>query len=252
MSGLGRRSPASVTERGAPGPWNFAQPPPLPRLEVPGYPLRDERLNLYGRTQGVSAGTAAGWGGRHGRCKFDEAKSSHPRLAAQALGFFQQLYDLEDRARDFTPAARQSERGAPERLLLVEVGSAGGWAGSQLDFGHSARTERHKAREITSRRAVQLGLGTGARLSQVRSPSCFRRKGDHFESRKRPKSRRAQFTSQAFTGLLEAADVAISRDGRGRALDNVFFERLWRTVKYENIYLHGYETAAELERGLAS
>ena len=62
----------------------------------------------------------------------------------------------------------------------------------------------------------------------------------------------AQFTSRAFTGVLEAADVAISMDGRGRALDNVFIERLWRTVKYENIYLQGYETAAELERGLAS
>ena len=41
-------------------------------------------------------------------------------------------------------------------------------------------------------------------------------------------------------------------DGRGRALDNVFIERLWRTVKYENIYLHGYETAVELECGLGS
>jgi putative transposase len=62
----------------------------------------------------------------------------------------------------------------------------------------------------------------------------------------------AQFTSQAFTGLLEAAEVAISMDGRGRALDNVFIERLWRSVKYENIYLHAYETAAELARGLTS
>ena len=61
-----------------------------------------------------------------------------------------------------------------------------------------------------------------------------------------------QFTSQAFTGVLEAAGIAISMDGRGRALDNVFIERLWRTVKYEHIYLHGYESAVELERGLAS
>ncbi len=53
----------------------------------------------------------------------------------------------------------------------------------------------------------------------------------------------AQFTSQAFTGVLEQSDIAISMDGRGRALDNVFIERLWRTVKYENIYLHGYQTA---------
>jgi putative transposase len=62
----------------------------------------------------------------------------------------------------------------------------------------------------------------------------------------------AQFTSRAFTGVLEMAGIAISMDGRGRALDNVFIERLWRTVKYENIYLQGYETAVELERGLAS
>lgn len=62
----------------------------------------------------------------------------------------------------------------------------------------------------------------------------------------------AQFTSQAFTGVLAAQGVAISMDGRGRALDNVFIERLWRTVKYENIYLRGYETAGELERGLSS
>jgi putative transposase len=62
----------------------------------------------------------------------------------------------------------------------------------------------------------------------------------------------AQFTSQAFTGLLEGAGIAISMDGRGRALDNVFIERLWRTVKYEDIYLRGYETARELERGLTA
>jgi putative transposase len=62
----------------------------------------------------------------------------------------------------------------------------------------------------------------------------------------------AQFTSQAFTNCLAGAGIAISMDGRGRALDNVFIERLWRTVKYEDIYLRGYETPAELERGLAS
>ena len=61
----------------------------------------------------------------------------------------------------------------------------------------------------------------------------------------------AQFTSRAFTAELETAGIAISMDGRGRALDNVFIERLWRTVKYEHIYLHGYETARELEQGLA-
>jgi putative transposase len=61
-----------------------------------------------------------------------------------------------------------------------------------------------------------------------------------------------QFTAAAFVGRLERAGVRISMDGRGRALDNVFVERLWRTVKYEDLYLRGYETVAELERGLAA
>jgi putative transposase len=60
----------------------------------------------------------------------------------------------------------------------------------------------------------------------------------------------AQFTARAFTRHLEDAGIAISMDGRGRALDNVFVERLWRTVKYEDIYLKGYESVPELEAGL--
>jgi putative transposase len=59
-----------------------------------------------------------------------------------------------------------------------------------------------------------------------------------------------QFTSRAFTGVLEEQGIAISMDGRGRALDNVFIERLWWSVKYENVYLMGYETVAELKAGL--
>ena len=60
-----------------------------------------------------------------------------------------------------------------------------------------------------------------------------------------------QFTAEAFTGRLEAAGVAVSMDGKGRCLDNVFVERLWRTVKHEDIYLRGYETARQLRAGLA-
>ncbi len=59
-----------------------------------------------------------------------------------------------------------------------------------------------------------------------------------------------QFTAAAFTGRPESAGVAVSMDGRGRALDNVFVERLWRTVKYEDIYIRGYESVPELHRGL--
>lgn len=59
-----------------------------------------------------------------------------------------------------------------------------------------------------------------------------------------------QFTSVAFTGCLAARGVAISMDGRGRALDNVFVERLWRTVKYEEVYLKDYEDAWHAEASL--
>jgi putative transposase len=60
-----------------------------------------------------------------------------------------------------------------------------------------------------------------------------------------------QFTAQAWTNRLQAAGVAVSMDGKGRCLDNVFVERLWRTVKYEEIYIKGYETVPPLQAGLA-
>jgi len=62
----------------------------------------------------------------------------------------------------------------------------------------------------------------------------------------------SQFTSHAFTGRLKAADVQISMDGRGRALDNVFVERLWRSVKYEEVYLKSYPTVPAAIDGLGA
>jgi len=59
-----------------------------------------------------------------------------------------------------------------------------------------------------------------------------------------------QFTSEAFTGVLKAHSITISMDGRGRALDNIFVERLWRSVKHEDVYLKGYTTVPELQLGL--
>lgn len=61
-----------------------------------------------------------------------------------------------------------------------------------------------------------------------------------------------QFTSSTFTGRLEELGVAISMDGRGRALDNVFIERLWRSVKHEDVYLRDYQGVRECEAGLAA
>ncbi len=61
-----------------------------------------------------------------------------------------------------------------------------------------------------------------------------------------------QYTSNSFTGRLESAGVSVSMDGRGRALDNVFVERLWRSLKYEEVYLKDYRSVAELVSGLTS
>ena len=60
----------------------------------------------------------------------------------------------------------------------------------------------------------------------------------------------SQFTSEAFTDVLKDKGVAISMDGKGRWVDNVFVERLWRSVKYEDLYLRAYETPAQLRAGL--
>jgi putative transposase len=60
----------------------------------------------------------------------------------------------------------------------------------------------------------------------------------------------SQFTSEAFTSLLKYHEIRISMDGKGRALDNIYIERLWRSVKYENIYLNVYEDGLSLYNGL--
>lgn len=62
----------------------------------------------------------------------------------------------------------------------------------------------------------------------------------------------SQFTSDSFTKVLTDHNITISMDGRGRALDNIFVERLWRNVKYEDIYLNGYATMSELMLGLTN
>jgi putative transposase len=60
----------------------------------------------------------------------------------------------------------------------------------------------------------------------------------------------AQFTSERFTGELEARNIAVSMDGRGRCMDNIFIERLWRSLKYEEVYLKDYESVAEARAGI--
>jgi len=93
---------------------------------------------------------------------------------------------------------------------------------------------------------VSLSLDTGFCLEALRAAL----------GRSRPRifntDQGSQFTSGEFTGELARAEVAISMDGRGRALDNVFVERLWRSVKYEEVYLKSYDTVWQAEAGLAA
>ncbi len=60
----------------------------------------------------------------------------------------------------------------------------------------------------------------------------------------------SQFTSEKFTGELSAREIAISMDGRGRCMDNIFIERLWRSLKYEEVYLKDYESVTEAKAGI--
>ncbi len=62
----------------------------------------------------------------------------------------------------------------------------------------------------------------------------------------------SQFTSQEFIKRLKAKKIAISMDGKERAIDNIFVERLWRTVKYQNVYIKGYQTMIEAQNGLGT
>jgi putative transposase len=62
----------------------------------------------------------------------------------------------------------------------------------------------------------------------------------------------SQFTSAEFTGVLKANDIRIRMDGKGRWIDNVFVERIWKSVKYEHVYLHAYENVAEARQQLAT
>jgi putative transposase len=61
----------------------------------------------------------------------------------------------------------------------------------------------------------------------------------------------SQFTSEKFTGVLKGRDIAVSMDGRGRCLDNIFIERLWRSLKYEEVYLRDYRLVPEARAGIS-
>jgi putative transposase len=92
--------------------------------------------------------------------------------------------------------------------------------------------------EVSTTMESEFCLSALARSLQVARPEIFNT------------DQGSQFTSNAFTGILKEHEIAISMDGRGRALDNVFVERLWRSVKYEEVYLQDYETVPQAIAGL--
>lgn len=83
---------------------------------------------------------------------------------------------------------------------------------------------------------------------------CLAALGNAFAKGERPiihnSDQGSTYTSEIYTRVLKDQDVRISMDGRGRCMDNIFTERLWRTVKYENVFLMGYHDIPEAERGL--
>jgi putative transposase len=86
---------------------------------------------------------------------------------------------------------------------------------------------------------------TGSFCSEALDEALHRARPEIFNS-----DQGSQFTARTFTSTLEAAGVAISMDGRGRAIDNVFIERLWRSVKYEEVYLKEYANGWDAEAAL--
>src|SRR5215469_17787303 len=91
--------------------------------------------------------------------------------------------------------------------------------------------------------------GAGVAACPTRSAPIFVSR----HSRKRlPASQGGQFTSDDFTGTLQRHGITISMDGKGRCMDNIFVERLWRSLKYEEVYLNAYATVAEAKAGIGA
>ena len=95
---------------------------------------------------------------------------------------------------------------------------------------------------------------TGAQLSNTMDTGCCVAALEEALNRGRPEifnsDQGAQFTSEAFTQMLQEQGVRVSMDGKGRYLDNIFVERLWRSIKYEEVYLKAYQTVAEARTGI--
>ena len=148
--------------------------------------------------------------------------------------------------------------GKDYEILLIDDGSSDNSA--QLMMNASQAPNSHIVSILLNRNygqhsAIMAGFShvTGDLIITLDADFCIRAL-ERALSISRPEifnsDQGVQFTSGNFTNVLERDGIRISMDGRGRAYDNIFVERLWRTVKYEEVYLHQYLTVADARRGL--
>ena len=155
------------------------------------------------------------------------------------------------------PEAADDDRGGGGEGLPLPAPRSGADPGRRgLEFGHHLCADEARVHVPDGGdRLVQPLRAVVAAVEHAGRGFCLEAL-DEALSRGRPEifntDQGSQFTSREYTGRLEEAGVAVSRDGRGRALDNVFVERLWRSVKYEDIYIKDYERVFELESGLTA
>jgi putative transposase len=165
--------------------------------------------------------------------------SVDPALCLRTVGADDVDVQIHQRAAKFCDAitANRVLGVHPENAVLVTV--KGSWLAVCLQIG-TGRPEVIERRLRGNEPQLHQTTGRVVALTRFGRPDIFNA------------DQGSQFTSPRFTGVLQAAGVRISMDGRGRWMDNVFIERLWRSVKYECIYLHAFETGTDLRAGLTS
>jgi hypothetical protein len=200
-----------------------------PEMPPNTLPYRLQRLPAVGTERGMHADAL-------GVAVVDGGKDVHPCAAGQhGLGHVG------------APGGVVSTRSVVIRPSWSFAGRCGGRLEPERSCSRiSRRTRRSAVRTPRSRRRAQA----------VDASFCVAALKRALEAGCRPEifntDQGAQFTSEAFTGLLSDHDIRISMDGRGRCQDNIFVERLWRSLKYEEVYLSAYDTVGDTETGIGA
>ena len=128
--------------------------------------------------------------------------------------------------------------------------------GASLEFGYSGRADAVEFLYLVATIDWFSRLVVSWRLSNTRDGSFCQSMREESLTRGHPEifntDQGVQFTAMAWTSRLESTGIRVSMDGVGRCFDNIFVERLWRSVKYEELYPKCYATVAELEAGLTA